>query len=127
MSGSVTQRDSLRRLVRRRIERDQVVLTLHTQVKTPNNAGGWKWTAGPDRDPQRFTLMRPTTQPVAAGPSPLMFDEADRAISIMLLGERTATVAQGDWWTDEQGVRNDVVYVYPLNGYETRALVQRRG
>lgn len=101
-----------------------VTLTPRTRARTGD---GYAWTEGADRPTQ---MMRLIDQSSAGGPtlgSVRAPDGRQREIDFHLLGEWDAEVGIYDCWTDESGLRWEVIDLFPRNGYETRAMVARYG
>lgn len=113
-----------RKLTRDFIARNPVVITLTTQVKQSNGAGGWRKVAGSQRVPQTVTLI-PQTGGGGTGPTRTAEGEAD-IVDFVLLAEWDALVAEGDSWSVGP-MTYRVEFVFPPNGYETRAGVKRYG
>lgn len=114
------------------LKRDQTVWFIAAQptdlVLTPvqrqrTSTGAWKYVNQPARPSQRLRIIS-----MSASQKPTLTDNGiEREIDLTLLGPWDAQIDIGDWWRDGEGLFYEVLEMVPHNGYETRALVVKKG
>lgn len=112
-----------RRLTAEFIDSDptDLVLTPSTRVKQPS--GSWKSVDGLARDSQRFKVITQADR----NPPTLTVDGVERRADYIIMGYWDAILAPGDWWTDAEGRRYEVIELSDGYGYMTKAFVIARG
>jgi hypothetical protein len=123
--------DFLSNLVERRntkayIDRAPVVITLIPQDVERTRNGGMGRVDLPPRSPQRFTLVPQgigTVSQIGVQPTT---DGSQLLTQYVLVGMPDAVLGRYDYWIQD-GLKHEITYVYPENGYERRALVVRHG
>jgi hypothetical protein len=103
------------------INMDPTTASLVPRTRTKTAAGGFTETDGTARDAQTFKMVllaydqRPTV--TLAG--------VERVIDYHLVGPHDMAIAVGDYWTDAEGTRYDVVGFSEGWGFETKAFISR--
>lgn len=103
------------------IAMDPTTASLIPRTRAKTTSGGFTETDGTARDPQTFKMVllaydqRPTV--TLAG--------VERVIDYHLVGPHDMAIAVGDYWTDAEGTRYDVVGFSEGWGFETKAFISR--
>lgn len=125
MSSGSNQRGlaELRKQTKWFIDDDPTGIRLKTNAKTEQPSGGYKITAGAERDLQWFKLINS----LGDFNGIVRTDDGQvRRFNYILLGEHDAQVAIGDYWTDGD-TKYEVIALLAKNDYEVKAAVQAYG
>lgn len=101
-----------------------VTLTPHERVRT--DAGGFTWEPREPRDPVTVHLAEPGAGGIRRSRT---VDGVEYEVDYLLVAQPGTPIAARDTFTlpgDDPAGGYQVLYVYPPNGYETRAEVTRR-
>jgi hypothetical protein len=105
------------------IAANPVTLTLTPIRKDRTSSGASVIVDLPPRAPQKLRLIS-----MSASQKPTITEDGvEREIDLTLLGPWDAQIDIGDWWRDGEGLLYEVIEMVPHNGYETRALVVKKG
>lgn len=105
------------------IDANHAVITLTPRTQTRTGTGGFTWTTGTPRTPQKFHFGERVTN---AMPTNRVAGGTQRVEDYTLLGNYNAAIEVGDIFTLD-GADWEVVALQQENGYERRATVIRYG
>lgn len=112
-----------RRITRAFIDADYEMITLMPRTQSKSSSGGYKYTKGTPRAPQKFHVVERVTN---AMPRTRVQGGDQREEDFTLVGNWDAQVAVHDIF-DLHSAQWEVVAVAHPNGYEQRATVLRYG
>lgn len=115
-----------RRLTQRFIQTSPQCVRLHPYEREKDDQGGWRYVAQELRPSQTFRFIE-SGQPGSNAASTIVeIDGVRREIELEILGEHCAEMAVNDRF-ELDGIKYEIVQIWPDNGWEKRGSVIRRG
>ena len=107
------------------IAANPISLELIPTTRTKTAAGGFLGSDGQRRVAQTFRLVE-QTHTFGNAPGRLRTpDGTQERVDYMLVGAYDSVMEVGDYWTDADGVRFEILELMPFNGYERRGQVRK--